>query len=362
MNIMKEVDYASNYPKNVHFYRVGGHDSKKIGIILNIKTNQNISINLNPHEEHLLKIESAEVIYPNIIIDKINNVLIDSNNGYTSTELINHNIYNYPLSLIKNNIVIKNNNQNLIIDEGAYIVVSKNYSSFLLGELPRLELYNKISDEFNLIVHGELDNFHLELLDAAGIKRNRIIKINSNINLQVDKLFHSTPTYLHHQVSTYGVSFLNDNFNFVSNINYEKNVYFSRSKLGPLSDRAIENENQLEAFLQDRDFVILHPENLSVNEQVKWFMNSKILVSPFGATWSNSVFRPQGKKQLMIATKFTPEFGRIFKIKGIDLNVLPVNGVKYRNGINFSQTHKFFLSNEDFILIDSYLAKNLKTH
>jgi NADH dehydrogenase/NADH:ubiquinone oxidoreductase subunit G len=111
---MKEVDYASNYPKNVHFYRVGGHDSKKIGIILNTKTNQNISINLNPHEEHLLKIESAEVIYPNIIIDKINNVLIDSNNGYTSTELINHNIYNYPLSLIKNNIVIKNNNQNTI--------------------------------------------------------------------------------------------------------------------------------------------------------------------------------------------------------------------------------------------------------
>jgi len=316
VNILKEVDYANNYPNNVDFYRIGGHDSKNIGIILNIKTNQNISIKLNPLEEYLLKIESAEVIYPNIIIDKVNNVLINSNNGYTSTELINHNIYNYPLSLNKNNIIIKNNNQNLIIDEGAYIVASKNYSAFLLGELPRLELYNKnISNEFNLIVHGELDNFHLELLDSVGIKRNRIIKINSNINLQVDKLFHSTPTYLHQQVSTYGICFLNDNFEFVSNKNYEKNVYFSRSKLGPLSDRVIENEHQLEAFLQNRDFVILHPENLSVNEQIKWFMNSEILISPFGATWSNSVFRPQDKKQLMIATKFTAEFGRISQKK-----------------------------------------------
>lgn len=50
----------------------------------------------------------------------------------------------------------------------------------------------------------------------------------------------------------------------------KEKVYISRTKLG-VSDREMENELQLERFLEAQGFTIVYPEESVLDEQIKFF-------------------------------------------------------------------------------------------
>jgi capsular polysaccharide biosynthesis protein len=68
-----------------------------------------------------------------------------------------------------------------------------------------------------------------------------------------------------------------------------KKIYVSRLN----SSRSIPGERELEIELTKRDFIVLHAEELSYNEQVNMFSNAKLVVGPHGAGMVNAIYSGQ---------------------------------------------------------------------
>ena len=142
---------------------------------------------------------------------------------------------------------------------------------------------------------------------------------------------------------------------------FSSNIYLSRSRLGSNADRCITNEKSLEEFFKNHNFSIIYPEDLNILEQIKIFRLAKILIAPFGATWANSIFRGHNTYSLMLSTKYTPEFSRIFQYLGVDLSVLNLIPVKVREEKNISKSYNFNVGENEFEMLIKYL-KHINTN
>jgi len=338
-NLKYEIDSFNNYIFN-----------SSNEYIYDIEQKTNINIPSGSIEEFKLSPNKIEIVYPGIAI--INNCLIiNNNNGYSSSELIKHNVQNYPVLQTFSGIHIKKPTKVKTIKEKCFLLNGQsNYSSFLLGELPKLKHFNNLDA---LYIHGDEVNFIKELLDLLKIKKYQFFEKESLINFE--RLVYVNPTYTHHLISNSSINFLNKNIKKIDK-KFNDRIYLSRSSLGKIHDRKIQNELALEKFLMNHDFEIVHPEKLSVRDQISIFQNSKIIISPFGAAWSNSIFSPEKTNFLMLATKFTPEFARIFSIKGIKLDMLRLPGIKVRDGINMSKSYEFIINEKNFELIEEWIV------
>jgi capsular polysaccharide biosynthesis protein len=68
-----------------------------------------------------------------------------------------------------------------------------------------------------------------------------------------------------------------------------RRVYFSRRGW---SMRVMLNEAELEAALVARGFAVVHPEEMSVTEQINLMRDAEVLVAPTGAGLANALFAP----------------------------------------------------------------------
>jgi len=75
-----------------------------------------------------------------------------------------------------------------------------------------------------------------------------------------------------------------------------RKVYISRKH----SKRALTNEDEVEQHLEAQDFDIIYAENLTLEEQIKLFSETDILVSGHGAGLANILFMQPGTKLLEI--------------------------------------------------------------
>lgn len=64
-------------------------------------------------------------------------------------------------------------------------------------------------------------------------------------------------------------------------------IYLSRNKFG---DRGIENEEELFKMLSKYNFIKVHPEELSIVEQVKLLSEAKVVIGPHGSSLTNAIF------------------------------------------------------------------------
>lgn len=64
-------------------------------------------------------------------------------------------------------------------------------------------------------------------------------------------------------------------------------IYLSRAKQGL---RRLCNEHELEQFLMERGFLIIHPENLSLEDQIRVIRDARVIVCPGGSGLFSSVF------------------------------------------------------------------------
>ncbi|MCB0851756.1 MAG: glycosyltransferase family 61 protein, partial [Bacteroidetes bacterium] len=72
-----------------------------------------------------------------------------------------------------------------------------------------------------------------------------------------------------------------------------RRIYLNRNKV---SYRKVSNEPELEAFLAERGFESIAPENLSVMEQAKLLSEAEAVMCPHGAGLTNIVFCQPGTK------------------------------------------------------------------
>jgi len=81
--------------------------------------------------------------------------------------------------------------------------------------------------------------------------------------------------------------FRNFNSIFAKDKSVSKRIYISRKNE---SARRISNEIEILGELSKLDFVLIDPGQLSFEEQVKYFTNAEIIVSPHGAAMSNIIW------------------------------------------------------------------------
>jgi len=359
MRILNEFTYAAENNDCLISHSISGNISSKLGLIKFINNKKVTSIQPFQFPEVTLFINEASIIFPNILITK-NNDLINTNNGFTSVELIDHNISDYPMIKKENNILIKKPKNEIEITKGVYLLAANNFSAFLLGEIPRLEKYKDfISKGYPIILHGECLPFHMELLNLFEIASDQIIKVPGNKLIIANQLIHATPTFFHNSVSYNAIRYLRSrllaHINENNNKKYDK-VYFSRSKLGLKSDRLIENEKDIELILEKNNFVIMYPEKLKVIDQLQVFNSANILISPFGATWANLVLRKNNAKSLILATKFSPEFATISHFLDQELFAMQLTPKKVKEGKNFSQSHNFYVTEKEKKIIKNFIS------
>ena len=357
MRILSELAYALENKNSLIEHSFSGSNSKKISKIILLNNKQNLIAEPQQFSEVTLNLEEVSVIHPNILITK-NNDLINTNNGYNTIELIEHNVDNFPLRKLNNTIVVSKPKKKYFIDKCVYLSAN-GFASFLLGEAPRLNKYiDFIKKGFSIVLHGKCSHFHFEILNLLGYPKSKIICISENEVINAKQMIHATPTFLHNIISYNAITFLRNNL--LEHIKkeekkYRNKVYLSRSNLGLKSDRVITNEKKLEDLLRLNNFQIVYPEELSVIDQFNIFNYTDVLISPFGATWSNSIVRKPSSKTLILATKFSLEFARILQFLNCDLFLINLPAIKYRNEKNFSKSNKFTLVETDFELIKSFI-------
>lgn len=57
----------------------------------------------------------------------------------------------------------------------------------------------------------------------------------------------------------------------------------------------------------------------------------------------------------MLATKFSPEFTKIFQYLGNDLSILTLTPYKVREANTYSQSYNFTIDNNAFEILDQFL-------
>ena len=307
--------------------------------------NTHEGLGIKPDNNHivitdaLLRINNARVAYPNVVLCE-DNAIIDANNGYLSSELPRHNLTSFPLKITPSKTLAFQPPRTAIkFTQPVFLITSwGNYSSDILGEIGRLRFFEPGA---SIVIHGDAKP-HLADYISLALPEIPVIQVDPSQGIIAKSLYFATPTYHHHAISPSSIEFLSSHAPNTPAAFGEK-IYLSRSRLGEIHDRKIQNENELEELLKAHGFTVIHPEHLNLEEQMNVFRNSKILISPFGATWANLVFSSPNQSFLMVSTKSTPEFLRIASSKNIQLKHVTPRGIKVRNGVNMSKSFEFHL-------------------
>ena len=134
-----------------------------------------------PHE--LLRIGRAEIHYPSVVIS--DGVLLNVNTGYSSLEHIRQHAGGFPLQEIeavgRKRLTVEDGASVTTVEKFCYLVAQPNYSAWLLGELPKLQLYKEFRKRDELfLLHGDPQDFHFDSLAMYGISRDRIRIVGSS--------------------------------------------------------------------------------------------------------------------------------------------------------------------------------------
>lgn len=138
----------------------------------------------------------------------------------------------------------------------------------------------------NLIIEHDAPLWKFKILSALGWSKKNIHEWSGEI-AEINELY--CPSY---PVPNYN-SFLwlreslSQGLKLNNTIESERKLYLSRNKLG---SRGVINENQLISFLKSKDFEVLYPEEMTLEEQLMAFMNAKLVVGPHGSAFTNLIF------------------------------------------------------------------------
>jgi Glycosyltransferase 61 len=84
----------------------------------------------------------------------------------------------------------------------------------------------------------------------------------------------------------------------------EQPVYLSRARLKPGSRRALFGELRLERLFESEGFRIVHPETLSIAEQISVVNRHKWVVAPMGSACHTRLFSCNGNNLLMLTSDY----------------------------------------------------------
>ncbi|MDF3036827.1 MAG: Capsular polysaccharide biosynthesis protein-like protein [Paucimonas sp.] len=301
---------------------------------------------------YLLKVADAECIWSNILLS--GSTFIDANNGYGSLEMVGHTANDQAVRVtaaegrLRFHVTEASSHADMTEPVGI-LAAATNYSSWVLGELPRVGFYKMLSPDMKIALHSAAQPFHLQSLALFGIAEHQVITVDKTSSIRGKELYYATPTFMHQNMSFESIALLRKQFFAAHDIGNDaaRSLYVSRSKLGAIHDRRIRNELEVEAFLAAHGFEILHPQELSFLEQARAFASARRIVSPFGAALANAAFCRKDVRPCILRTKHTPEFDRLFQWLGVDVCHVTPERQKVRSATFQSQAYEFNVDLDD---------------
>ncbi|WP_332694898.1 glycosyltransferase family 61 protein [Halalkalibacter lacteus] len=200
---------------------------------------------------------------------------------------------------------------------------SEEYGHFLLEVVSRLWIMDFIdTSQFKFIMNPS-DNqlWQLDFLKALGIKEKQIVYLHQpticerlHIPVQSFVLRKYTSTLAHKTWKKIG-----DYYD--TGVGPEK-IYVSRSKLKN-KRRLLVNEVEVEELFHSLGFHIIHPQELSLSNQINYFRNAKFIAGPSGSAMYNCVFEKKSVKKLILASE------TFFKMNDIFINTSTKGQLSY---------------------------------
>ena len=298
-------------------------------------------------------LRNVEVHYRNLILGA-GGALLEPNVGYTSSELCQLGLENFPLFNVRDAA----GNARIALRPPAQapyrypangdvtcLTAHENYSAWILGEVPRLLLAKAAVPEVRVVLHGHAKPFHMESLQAAGLAAERVECIDRDVVIAFERLLWVTPTYFHqipHPAGTEALSRLGGEAAAGN-----ARVYTSRSS-SAVGLRRLLNEEEIEGLVEGHGYELLRPESMTFPEQLSRMRGTRVLAGPFGAALANAVFMPAGGTIIEIATKLSLEFVRIAAQRRLHFVRVPTWQRKFRDGLNVSTSNDYVVKPEEF--------------
>jgi len=175
----------------------------------------------------------------------------------------------------------------------------ENYFHFMFDILPKLWLVKskiKFEDIDYFLLNKKID-WQIKILEMIGISSNKILSAKQYRHIEAARIISVTHPwylegYIQEQVSNIPVWIVYELRTHFLNKNISKKnlkIFIDRSD-SKFKHCKIMNSNELISFLKKRNFQIVKPENLSLNEQIDIFNNAKIIAGGHGAALTNIIF------------------------------------------------------------------------
>ena len=188
---------------------------------------------------------------------------------------------------------------------GNYLVLhnhwSRGYHHWLSEVLAKILHLNDPPQTYDLVIPEDYPSFAFESLEKIPFKS--IVKVPRDLQMYFDSV---TLVENPHSgnFSPKDIQHLREYFRDAYQVNPQpsKGIYISRSK-APF--RHVINEKEVIEWFEECNFLILHAEELSFEEQVTLFSNCQVLVSIHGAGLTNAVFMSPGTYMLEFYREIT---------------------------------------------------------
>jgi hypothetical protein len=185
----------------------------------------------------------------------------------------------------------KSNNKSL--DGDVYYldnVFSHHYGHHISDDLPRLmSVFNKLPTSTRFVVVEPFRDEKLMSLAALGVKRENIVVVNGGSEITCERLWYVNPLddITWNQKNVFQARDLIVKHYASDIVDSPSSIYISRQNL---SNKRIINETKIIPILEKHNINVIHPEKLSVTNQINIFKNAKLIIGAYGGGLINMMF------------------------------------------------------------------------
>lgn len=196
-------------------------------------------------------------------------------------------------------------NQSSCVDGPIYYADTEHpdiFGHFLIEVLPDLWAFHLLGiKNLKIATSVRMNESYLKMLNAIGISSDQIVHIDGP--LTVDELY--VPSEMI-QRRRYLDPLVRDLFSRVGKLAYNSKqvsinrVYISRTKM---AGRDLENEMEVEILFEKYGFTIIHPQELSIEDQIKIFRDARYIAGTGGSAMHNAIYSENNSKVLIISNE-----------------------------------------------------------
>lgn len=182
-----------------------------------------------------------------------------------------------------------------------------NYGHWLWDTLTKIYVYKKTNSRMKPIwvinkPSKAMRHVVYESLSLAGISSEDVVELDFQ-SYQFESLFVPGSLTDHPTIKApEAVRYLEGIAEKIEPAGHER-VYLTRNSYGR---RELLNEDEIWPFFQEKGFIKITPEKLSLNEQISIFKGAKVIAGNMGAGFSSLAFSPSGVEVISLATPAMP--------------------------------------------------------